>query len=320
MTPMPEDPARGWAPEPIRDPALDIGPDEARRSEQLARRLALVHRICRAINLLGSRPWCPRLVAKGSGWLARKGAALLLPRLDEERLLVRTVYGFSLCLSRRSGWNYYLQGFYEAGTLAAMQRLLRPGDVFVDVGASVGQMTMVASRLVGDTGTVLAFEPHAGRFEELTNTVAANGASNVLCYRLGLSDESSEALLYTDRVSPSMVADGASPTGETVQVARLDDVLASLSIGPVRMVKIDVEGFELRALRGAERLLSGDDRPVLCVEYGVYDDEPFPAFIEGLGGYGLYQLALSKDFDSPLVPVADHRDLRFHDNVFCLPS
>lgn len=304
----------------VRDPALTLTSGQRRRSDELARRLDLAHRFCRGVNIATNIWICPTLVRKGCARVARRIAEAWLPPLDDEGLLTPTIYGFTLCVSRRSGANYYYQGFYEPGTLAEMQRTLRPGDVFVDAGASVGQMSMMASQLVGDDGLVLAFEPHPGRFQELTNTVAANGASNVLCFPCGLADEANDISLFTDRVSPSMVAvaDNEGASEQTI-VARLDDILAANSIDRVRMLKIDVEGFELKVLQGAVALLHSDTPPVLCVEHGVYDAQPFPPFIEGLGTYRFYQLQRGASFDSRLQLVPHIDRLRCHDNVFCVP-
>jgi FkbM family methyltransferase len=243
-----------------------------------------------------------------------------LPPLDD-RVLTPTVYGFTLCVSRRTGGNYYLQGFYELGTLAVMRRFLRPGDVFVDAGASVGLMSMLASRLVGDSGSVLAFEPQAARFADLTDSVAANGAGNVLCFAAGLGDEPSRVRLYSDRVSPSMVVEpGSDGAAAEVPVVRLDDVLHAHGLERVRMLKVDVEGYELKVLRGATQLLTGPEPPILCVEHGVYGEEPFLPLIEQLGGYQLFQLARGKGYEGELVRVRDSARLRRHDNVFCLPE
>lgn len=304
----------------VRDPELTLTSRQRQRSDALARRLELVHRLCRSVNVVTNIWLCPTLVRKASARLVRKLAEVCLPPLDDEGLLTPTIYGFTLCVSRRSGANYYYQGFYEPGTLAEMQHTLRPGDVFIDAGASVGQMSMMASQLVGDHGLVLAFEPHPGRFRELTNTVAANGATNVLCFPCGLADEATGIPLYTDRVSPSMVAAADSEgVSEHTTVARLDDILAANSIDRVRMLKIDVEGFELKVLQGAAGLLRGDEPPVLCVEHGVYDDQPFPRFIESLGRYRFYQLRRGASFESRLRLVSNIDRLREHDNVFCLP-
>jgi FkbM family methyltransferase len=305
----------------VRDPALTLSTHQLRRSEELARRLDVAHRFCRGVNVATNLWFCPTLVRKACARLARKLSEAWLPPLDDEGILTPTIYGFTLCVSRRSGANYYYQGFYEAGTLAEMARTLRPGDVFVDAGASVGQMSMMASQLVGDDGLVLAFEPHPGRFRELTNTVAANHARNVVCFPCGLSDEASGVALYTDRVSPSMVAVGDTEgASEQTTVARLDDILAANSIDRVRMLKVDVEGFELKVLQGAVGLLDSDAPPVLCVEHGVYDAEPFPPFIERLGRYRFFQLRRGANFDSRLQLVPDAGRLRGHDNVFCVPA
>ena len=161
----------------------------------------------------------------------------------------------------------YVWGSYEPGTLGTMRRLLRPGDTFLDIGANHGLMTCVAAQVVGPTGHVIAWEPSGGSFALLTMNVGRNGfRDRVTLVRKAAGGETGEQALY---YRPEFGTGGATmvPTGrepdEVVEVGRIDD---HLDRHPISMMKVDVEGFELDALTGAQRMLR-EDRPIVCMEY-----------------------------------------------------
>src|SRR5262245_48926459 len=86
----------------------------------------------------------------------------------------------------------YLSNF-EAETRSFLEAFLRPGDIFVDVGANIGLFTVLGARLVGKTGEVHSFEPYPPTFARLQENVALNGLGNVRCNRMGLSNTKGEA-------------------------------------------------------------------------------------------------------------------------------
>lgn len=238
----------------------------------------------------------------------------MLPPL-RGRVRCPTIYGFDLVVRPTNGGHYYRCGFYEQGTMATIASWLRPGDVFVDAGASVGQMSFHAARCVGPSGAVLAFEPALERHEDLVAGVAANALDQVLPIRAGLADRSGELLLYMVG-SPSMADQSRTSDVVRVRVERLDDALAARGIDRVRFLKIDVEGLEPEVLLGAPRLLASDEPPIVCYEFGIYAHGR--AVHEILGPrYALFQLAGTSHRVSPLIEVEPHQ-LR-HDNVFAIP-
>ena len=247
-------------------------------------------------------------------WLAsRVVCRAMLPPL-RGRVRCPTRYGFDLVVRPRSGENYYRCGFYEHGTMSVIARWLRPGDVFVDAGASVGQMAFHAARCVGPTGRVLAFEPAPERHEDLLAGIAINQLENVRPLRCGLADEDGERGLDL-RGSPSMASARAAASAR-VPVRRLDDVLAEAGIARVRFLKIDVEGLEPEVLLGAPRLLASPAPPIICYEHGIYRHaRAVPELLPR--DYALFQLAGTAHRPSRLVRV-DARRLRA-DNVFAIP-
>ena len=239
----------------------------------------------------------------------------MLPAL-RGRVRCPTMYGFDLVVRSTNGGCYYRCGFYEQGTMHVIAACLRAGDVFVDAGASVGQMAFLAARAVGPSGRVLAFEPAPERFEDLADGVVLNELANVEAVQAGLADAPGELGLYL-RGSPSMADQRRTGDVIHVPVHRLDDTLAARGIDRVRFVKIDVEGLEPEVLLGASRLLAGAEPPILCYEYGIYRH---PRAVSELlpPGYRLYQLAGTAHRPSPLVEVTADR-LRA-DNVFAIPT
>jgi len=261
---------------------------------------------------------CNRVRLPQADFVVSTLAKALLPPLVGP-LRCPTIYGFDLQVRRGDGENYYRKGFYEPGTLHVIRQCLRSGDTFVDGGASVGLMTLFAARCVGPTGRVLAFEPHPDRYEDLCAGIGFGSFSNVIPLRNGLGDEAATLELY-ESVSPSMIDRTGRMVAE-VSVQTLDSVLARERIDAVRMLKLDIEGFEGRALKGAIGLLGGESPPIVCFEHGVFADREDPlAVLEGVGaGYAWFQLSRTKSHASDLRRVERSR-LRRHDNVFAIPE
>jgi FkbM family methyltransferase len=134
---------------------------------------------------------------------------------------------------------------------------LRPGDTFIDVGANIGTLTLLASRLVEPHGRVIAFEPNPVIASRVLRSLQDNRIKNATLHQVALSDSSGEMTL---RVVGGMAVLGtlaplspgdACETGQqfTIPVVRGDD----LDLGPPErpvMVKIDVEGWECAVVRG----------------------------------------------------------------------
>lgn len=165
-----------------------------------------------------------------------------------------------------SDYEQMLEDFYTG--------LLRDGDICVDVGAHAGRHTFPLARCVGPRGRVLAFEPIPAIAARLREEIEAseNLSSFVELRQCALADTTGEADFVLVHEAPGY--SGLRPrhydapvTTEIirVEVKLLDDLINGVS--PVRFIKIDCEGAELRVLRGATRLLARD-RPVVSFECG----------------------------------------------------
>jgi FkbM family methyltransferase len=205
----------------------------------------------------------------------RGKARLFAPLVPSTGRRQARVFGYrmTLDLSRHVGRMIYV-GAYEREETSAVIRRLRPGMTFVDVGANVGYFTLLASRLVGPTGRVIACEPSPKLHADLVNTLRDNGL-NAAVHQLGLSDADGEVLLYETpeshhNLTPSMIPSESSAKSVRVPVRRLDDCLDAWGVAAVDLLKVDVEGYEPRVFAGAGRWLdSGRVRALMC-EFNDY--------------------------------------------------
>ena len=228
-----------------------------------------------------------RALAPDPGWSRVYGAQAADDKLAQQRELAFRALTAPILAPWLSGsWVWLepgdelsrallLSGLYEPETMLAVRDLLPPDGVFVDVGAHCGLFSLFAAGCVGAGGIILAFEPSPREFVRLQANLAANSLTQVQAHQAAITDQEGEVVLRLaepghaghNTIGNAFAYDGvllaATPT---VTATTLDRVLADLVRCDV--VKIDIEGAELRALRGGsaaiERL-----RPALVLE--VFD-------------------------------------------------
>jgi FkbM family methyltransferase len=162
----------------------------------------------------------------------------------------------------------------EADERRFLHAFLRPGDVFVDVGANVGLYTLAGAQLVATHGEVHAFEPSGRAFERLCENIRLNRYTNVTTHRTALGDTEGDLVMkasqdghdaWNSYAKPSM---GSFFNPEVTQCARWDTFASQHDlIGRVALMKIDVEGWEERVLIGGQWVFARADAPVLQVEF-----------------------------------------------------
>ena len=169
----------------------------------------------------------------------------------------------------------FLYNEFENTEIEMWKRVLRPVDLIVDAGANYGYWTLIGSRLVGEEGRVLAFEPVPSSFSKLCEHLKLSGADNVQAINAALSDTKGalEMNLCLDDPLACNSSAGKSKTsrwGETVicEKDRLDDAPALEGQIPT-LLKIDVEGCELLVLKGSEKILRSSAPPVISVEWNL---------------------------------------------------
>lgn len=236
-----------------------------------------------------------------------------------------------------TGFGRFLYRFRDADPdLAFIRSLLRPGDVFIDGGAHVGMMSIVASRAVGPEGVVHAYEPNPATFANLSRNIELNRFANVVLHEEALGDRVGEAqftVMDGDRAPWSHLGgDNEEVDARSVRVCMtaLDQSVPHELWERVRLIKLDLEGAELYALRGAAALLEAVHPPILMEyvpghlkSFGIDPEEPL-TYLESRGyrilrhaaGAAAWEVcrrddAMHLDRDSPnLLAVSDLDDLK----------
>ncbi len=253
------------------------------------------------------RPWMNLLLpisrAELPGWgRVLRAAGVMVPYWDESwsgaaaRTCRGKLHGYEMTLDL-SDWSerltFFLGRYYELAVQETLLGILRPGDRFVDVGANIGMISLVGAAAVGREGSVESVEPNPVPRAALEAALAANDIEHVTVLALGLGDAPSRLTLSitSDHSGTGTLtevdADEVSQAFE-IDVVRGDDVLLP-DPRPVRMIKIDVEGFEHPALVGLRGVLERDG-PYLITEFTPETmDEPqaeFAALTELLAPLG----------------------------------
>ena len=225
--------------------------------------------------------------------------------------LVATRWGAKMLVDTRdaaiSPW-IVLDGLWETQVTQWLQGVLSPGQVFVDVGANVGYFTLLGGLLVGPSGRVVAVEAHPGLAELLRRNVIMNGlygyvttwhraawssATTVqLHQRLNFSGASSVGAIGRDALDRL----GDDEEMVDVQAVVLDDLLDG--VGPVDVLKMDIEGAELQAFTGLARTLRASPRISVMFEWAPELMEAVgdkaDALVDLLEGHG-FRLRLLED-------------------------
>lgn len=187
-------------------------------------------------------------------------------------------------------------GVWEPHVTDAFRRQLSVGDICIDIGAHIGYYTLLASKLVGAGGRVYSFEPSPTVYRALEKNLERNGATNVTALNVAAGARESSGTLYelaagssgNSSLSPRLLG---SPHGGTVdeyapvevEICAVDSRVPANEQRRVRLIKADVEGYEVEALRGVERILAAGAPIAVIVELSPEWSLEDPAsFIEDL--------------------------------------
>ncbi len=190
-------------------------------------------------------------------------------RVRKHRIPLGPIAGRYLYLAPATSIRMFV-GIDEPAVARLTRAVLREGDVVYDVGAHVGYTMILFADLVGQGGSVHAFELVPSTAALLRQARDANGLKQCVVHAVGASDSSESIVIrVTNTLMGSIAdADAGNPGGiaETCQLVRLDDYRVQHGIASPTLMKIDVEGAEVKALRGAERTLR-TAVPLLVVEF-----------------------------------------------------
>jgi FkbM family methyltransferase len=206
--------------------------------------------------------------------------------------------GISLTLSlvEHYGRHLYFYGTYDEPTTRLFQRLLRPGDIVLDVGAQIGYFSALAAKLVGASGAVYAFEAEPRTVRWLTRNLELNGvADRVAVVPLAVADVDHEVrLLYTSEGDTatglsSLVQQhdwGAYDRRVPVRTITIDSYLAERSIPRVDIVKVDVESAEWLVLNGMKATLRNTRPRAVILELTADGLVPIANIVAFMASFG----------------------------------
>jgi len=178
------------------------------------------------------------------------------------------ICGFRFFVDKLDSLGLSSSGIFEPETMAALGKLTKPGYRVLDIGANIGFFTAILSRLVGPKGRVYAIEPQKENFRLLKENTLNNGLENVDLYNVAVSESKGVASLFLSdwnggmhRLYESVCCTEAT---ESVTVVTVDSIVSNDKID---LIKIDIEGYEFFALKGAQKCLLRNPDICIVTEY-----------------------------------------------------
>jgi len=172
--------------------------------------------------------------------------------------------------SERQTW--FLGRYHELDSQLLMNACLRPGERVLDIGANIGMLTLHAASRVGATGVVDSFEPNPMCCDRISTALARNRIAQVRLHRIGLSDLAGNLTLSVlgnhlgiGTFAPVDPTCGLKVTSSVNVPVKTGDEALPADDRPIVFVKMDVEGFEVHALRGLRKTLLAH-RPIVANE------------------------------------------------------
>lgn len=160
---------------------------------------------------------------------------------------------------------------YEQETTLFSRKYLNPGDCVYDVGANIGYFTLEFARSVGKDGKVLSFEPHPEIFEVLKRNIKRNRYSNIITQNVacGEINESKKLYFSSENEGNHKIVESKNTKGSVeVEIVRLSNFIKK---APPRLIKMDIEGAELLALKGINKDLLLKNDIDFIIEYHPYE-------------------------------------------------
>jgi len=159
---------------------------------------------------------------------------------------------------------------WDPGVTEFVLQNLKPGMVFLDIGANVGYFSLLTANHVAPSGRVIAVEPNPLAFSQLEQNIKRNKVSNITVLHAACADSAASGKLYVSGPSNTGKASFSSKNAESQEFISVDclpgdTLIEKLNLPRLDLVKIDVEGAELRVLKGLARSLA-KWRPKLIME------------------------------------------------------
>ncbi len=162
-----------------------------------------------------------------------------------------------------------LLGKYEFGMTNLIKRIVKKGWIICEVGAYVGDHTPLFSNLSGENGKVISIEPQPQHFKLLLNNIALNKLNNVIPVRAAISNTEGVSTMY---IPPNFSIDGRMykvkneiRKKQKIATKTIDNLLSQY--GSVNLIKMDIQGWEEKALEGAKKTIGNNPNLCLITEF-----------------------------------------------------
>ena len=213
-------------------------------------------------------------IGKVPGVFAIHEALFKLLRTDND---ITEVQGSKMCVNPeglpksyiKTFQSYILSSSWEELTTEMFKKVLKEGDVVVDLGANIGYFTLLAARLVGKKGKVYAFEPESINYSLLLKNIELNGYDNVVAVQKAVSDVNGKARFFLDKNDTGAhTLYQPSDRGDYIEVksVTMDEFFKDKKY-PINVIKMDVEGAEMAAFSGMGRIIRENKNLKMFVEF-----------------------------------------------------
>lgn len=199
-------------------------------------------------------------------------------RLNPNQLILAEIQGSRMYVDSRDtviAHALLTVGFMELSETEFLKKNLKPGMVFVDVGANIGYFTLLAARLVGERGKVYAFEPAPDTFALLVKSIELNHYQNIVPIQKAVSNQAGQTLVYQEQATSGGTSLASNNLQELagsvpVETITLNQFFTNGASGTrVDILKMDIQGAEALAMEGATDLLAQDHLQIL-IEFWPY--------------------------------------------------
>lgn len=189
-------------------------------------------------------------------------------KLPKDIVLYRTPSGIKYKLNAKDHVmkQIYLKGVYERNTFRHLSRLVKSSDTFVDVGANIGAYSVGLSPFI-KKGRIISFEPNPRALVYLEENIKLNNIENITVNKVGLSDDYETVTLYTPSLATASINKNKnSNEKEIISLITLDGYCKENGINNIDVLKIDVEGHEIKCLNGALEIIKKSKNMILVLE------------------------------------------------------
>lgn len=218
----------------------------------------------------------------------------------------------------------FTTGSHEQGCLDWLKHLKNTKGSIIDVGANVGFYSLFFETLLNPNEKVYAFEAHPKNCEKFIENTHLNNSRFIQLFNVAVSNHNQECTLnenpldndnggysvkhHTDNLQSSIKVEGK----------RLDDI-EEIKNDVIKLIKLDIEGYELEALQGAMQIIK-QHRPILVIEISHTDHQGPKKISELLTqlSYDIYQLSKGKQKKGKLIKVKSIQEVKSSENIICI--